>query len=65
MDATMAQAAGLQIYTIGHSTRALDELRAMLQTHGVDRAAQAHAVRARRGNADHGSSAQSRFAAGW
>jgi uncharacterized protein (DUF488 family) len=35
MDAAMGQAAGLRIYTIGHSTRALDELLAMLQTRGV------------------------------
>ena len=31
----MSQAAGLRIYTIGHSTRALDELLAMLRTRGV------------------------------
>ena len=31
----MGQAAALRIYTIGHSTRALDELLAMLRTRGV------------------------------
>jgi uncharacterized protein (DUF488 family) len=31
----MGQAGGLRIYTIGHSTRALDELLAMLQMNGV------------------------------
>ena len=35
MDAAMDQATGLRIYTIGHSTRALDELLAMLRTRGV------------------------------
>src|SRR4029077_3760756 len=35
MDATMGQAAGLRIYTVGHSTRAFDELLAMLRARGV------------------------------
>ena len=35
MDAAMGQAAGLRIYTIGHSTRAPDELLAMLRARGV------------------------------
>jgi uncharacterized protein (DUF488 family) len=35
MAAAMGQAAGLRIYTIGHSTRALDELLAILRTRGV------------------------------
>jgi uncharacterized protein (DUF488 family) len=35
MDSAMDQAAGLRIYTIGHSTRAFDELLAMLRTRGV------------------------------
>ena len=50
----MGQAAGLRIYTIGHSTRTLDELLAMLRTRGVATLVDvAHAVRARRGNEGH------------
>lgn len=35
MDAGTGQADGFRIYTIGHSTRALDELLALLRTRGV------------------------------